>query len=81
MNINLKKHFSYKKCKLTFLVLGGLQGPNEKSRKAGPLLDPGYDAVDKKAPFATGKTDGNHVDLPGPLGRIEYYRGVGLGIG
>lgn len=45
------------------------------------MLDPGYDAVDKKAPFATGKTDGNHVDLPGPLGRIEYYRGVGLGIG
>uniref|UniRef100_A0A914CW03 Uncharacterized protein n=1 Tax=Acrobeloides nanus TaxID=290746 RepID=A0A914CW03_9BILA len=62
-------------------ILGGLQGPNGKSRKAGPLLDPGYDAVDKKAPFATGKTDGNHVDLPGPLGRIEYYRGVGLGIG
>uniref|UniRef100_A0AC35U8L6 Uncharacterized protein n=1 Tax=Rhabditophanes sp. KR3021 TaxID=114890 RepID=A0AC35U8L6_9BILA len=51
------------------------------SGKKGVGFEPGYDAVDKHALIATGKSDGNNVNLPGGMGTVEYMQGVGMGIG
>uniref|UniRef100_A0AC35F6C8 Uncharacterized protein n=1 Tax=Panagrolaimus sp. PS1159 TaxID=55785 RepID=A0AC35F6C8_9BILA len=62
-------------------IFGNLQAPGLKKKKGKILFEPGYDAVDKNAPIATGRTDGESVNLPATLGKIEILDGVGMGIG
>uniref|UniRef100_A0A7E4UN85 Secreted protein n=1 Tax=Panagrellus redivivus TaxID=6233 RepID=A0A7E4UN85_PANRE len=60
-------------------ALGKLNNPT--GRKGKLLFEPGFDAVDKNAPVATGRTDGESVNLPAGLGKVELLNGVGMGIG
>ncbi|PAV64873.1 hypothetical protein WR25_07437 [Diploscapter pachys] len=43
--------------------------------------EPGYGAVNPRAPLALGKTDLDVLNLPGGMGDVEFARGTGLGIG
>ncbi|CAJ0957442.1 unnamed protein product, partial [Mesorhabditis belari] len=43
--------------------------------------EPGYGALDKKAPLAFGKVDHDSVNLPGGLGDFEINKGTGMGFG
>uniref|UniRef100_A0AC34R1H6 Uncharacterized protein n=1 Tax=Panagrolaimus sp. JU765 TaxID=591449 RepID=A0AC34R1H6_9BILA len=62
-------------------ALGSLQAPGLGKKPSKLLFEPGYDAVDRNAPIATGRTDGDSVNLPATLGKIEVLKGVGMGIG
>ena len=61
-------------------ALGNLR-PGLGKRPSKLLYEPGYDAVDRNAPIATGRTDGDSVNLPSTLGKVELLHGVGMGIG
>uniref|UniRef100_A0A0K0FIM9 Secreted protein n=1 Tax=Strongyloides venezuelensis TaxID=75913 RepID=A0A0K0FIM9_STRVS len=60
-------------------ALGALNKNGKKRKFNG--FEPGYDALNKHAIIATGKSDGNNVNLPGGMGTVEYMEGVGMGIG
>uniref|UniRef100_A0A0N4ZAV9 MARVEL domain-containing protein n=1 Tax=Parastrongyloides trichosuri TaxID=131310 RepID=A0A0N4ZAV9_PARTI len=60
-------------------ALGALNKNGKKKKFTG--FEPGYDALNKHALIATGKSDGNNVNLPGGMGTVEYMEGVGMGIG
>lgn len=59
------------------LVLGSLK---PKKRGRGPQFEPGYDAINKNAPLAFGRSDGDNVNVPA-VGTVETIHGVGMGIG
>ncbi|KAH7698770.1 Protein C38C6.3 [Aphelenchoides avenae] len=58
-------------------VLGSLK---PKKRGRGPQFEPGYDAINKNAPLAFGRSDGDNVNVPA-VGTVETIHGVGMGIG
>uniref|UniRef100_A0A1I7ZM12 Chitin-binding type-2 domain-containing protein n=1 Tax=Steinernema glaseri TaxID=37863 RepID=A0A1I7ZM12_9BILA len=61
-------------------ILGALN-TGKKPKKGGIKgYEPGFDAVDKKALIATGRTDTDSVNVPA-LGTVEINKGVGMGIG
>ncbi|TMS34033.1 hypothetical protein L596_001697 [Steinernema carpocapsae] len=61
-------------------ILGALN-KGQKPKKGGVKgYEPGFDAVDKKALIATGRTDTDAVNLPA-VGTLEINKGVGMGIG
>uniref|UniRef100_A0AC34F4I6 Uncharacterized protein n=1 Tax=Panagrolaimus sp. ES5 TaxID=591445 RepID=A0AC34F4I6_9BILA len=62
-------------------IFGNLQAPGLKKKKGKILFEPGYDAVDRNAPIATGRTDGESVNLPATFGKIEILEGTGMGVG
>lgn len=64
-----------------FSALGNLQAPGLGKKPSKLLFEPGYDAVDRNSPIATGKTDGDSVNLPATFGKVEILKGVGMGIG
>ncbi|KAK0394550.1 hypothetical protein QR680_000801 [Steinernema hermaphroditum] len=61
-------------------ILGALN-KGQKPKKGGIKgYEPGFDAVNKKALIATGRTDTDSVNVPA-LGTVEINKGVGMGIG
>ncbi|CAI4232832.1 unnamed protein product [Auanema sp. JU1783] len=43
--------------------------------------EPGYGALNPRAPVALGKTDVDNINLPGGMGDVEFVKGVGFGVG
>ncbi|CAJ0574826.1 unnamed protein product, partial [Mesorhabditis spiculigera] len=63
-------------------ILKSLNPPRPRKQLSRGLgYEPGYGALNKKAPFASGKVDHDSVNLPGGIGDFEINKGVGFGVG